>query len=145
MGRLPQWSMGRRSKSWYVKYTSLLDPDCGSQSPLTQLRLAAYDSINIYSLHPQLAPSSALPLWRYPTSSSDISSIFRKYLTGELPANPWSEEALSPETDVIKAQLLALNEKGWWTVASQPLLTRARVAMRYLGGDHVPEDGFGRR
>lgn len=41
-------------------------------------------------------------------------------MTGSLPSSPWSEEGLSPETEIIRDQLLALNEKGWWTVASQP-------------------------
>jgi len=80
----------------------------------------AYNSANNYALHPNLSPSLALSLWSTPTTHSDITSIFRRYLQGTLSANPWSEDAPSPETEIIKSQLMSLNDKGWWTMASQP-------------------------
>ena len=39
---------------------------------------------------------------------------------------PWSEQTLSEETNTIAHQLLALNAKGWWTVASQPAVNGVR-------------------
>jgi len=56
----------------------------------------------------------------YPQSIEDITSIFLKHIEGQLPAIPWSEEGLNEETNSIKNELVLLNKKGWWTVASQP-------------------------
>lgn len=69
-----------------------------------------------------MSPVSAVKLWGHPTSRDDITALFISHLNGELLAIPWSEEGLSEETNTIKSQLLALNQKGWWTVASQPAI-----------------------
>jgi methylenetetrahydrofolate reductase (NADPH) len=70
------------------------------------------------SLHVSI--TEALKLWGYPVTVDDISKIFQKHVAGELTAIPWSEEDVNDETSTIKDQLLKLNSKGWWSVASQP-------------------------
>lgn len=86
----------------------------------------AYAPTNNYTLHPNLSRTPALKLWSTPTSVANITSLFRRYLLGTLSAIPWSDEdseeesGLRPETAMIKDELLKLNDKGWWTVASQP-------------------------
>jgi methylenetetrahydrofolate reductase (NADPH) len=79
-------------------------------------------------------------MWGHPVTSDDISNIFRRHISGELTQVPWSEEGLSQETGTITSELLSLNKKGWWTVASQP-------AVNGIKSDHAifgwgPRNGF---
>ena len=69
-----------------------------------------------------VSPSQALALWGMPTSVSQITHIFTAHLSGYAPNQlPWSESStLSPETALIRPQLLHLNARNWWTIASQP-------------------------
>jgi methylenetetrahydrofolate reductase (NADPH) len=53
---------------------------------------------------------------------------------------PWSEEELLPESSTIKAHLLNLNTKGWWTVASQPAVNSLPSNDRTFGWG--PTNGF---
>ncbi|KAF2702860.1 methylenetetrahydrofolate reduct [Pleomassaria siparia CBS 279.74] len=83
-------------------------------------RSPAFGEIDGYGPTLHVSTPQALKLWGHPVSKDDISHIFRKHIEGELEAIPWSEQGLSPETSTIAEELLALNAKGWWTVASQP-------------------------
>lgn len=67
-------------------------------------------------------PPLALALWGTPTTVSQITSLFTAHLSGHAPAQlPWSESGtLSPETVLVLPQLLYLNARNWWTIASQP-------------------------
>lgn len=67
-------------------------------------------------------PSLALALWGTPTTVSQITNLFTTHLSGHTPAQlPWSESnTLSPETVLVLPQLLHLNARNWWTIASQP-------------------------
>ena len=83
-------------------------------------RSPAYGEIDGYGTSLHMTVNQALKLWGRPSTPEDISLIFTRYLNRELPAIPWSEEEVNPETATIKEQLVRLNAKGWWTVASQP-------------------------
>lgn len=83
-------------------------------------RSPAFGEIDGYGPTLHVSTSQALKLWGHPVDKDDISSIFRRHIQGELEAIPWSEQGLSPETSTISKELLAMNAKGWWTVASQP-------------------------
>ncbi len=83
-------------------------------------RSPAYGEIDGYGVSLHMSVTQALRLWGTPTTKDDVSNLFIRHLKGELRAIPWSEEEFNPETDTIRDQLLALNTKGWWTVASQP-------------------------
>ncbi len=101
----------------------------------------AYGSANAYTSTLPIPTPEAISLWSYPRSTADITSIFQCYLSGALPAIPWSEEGgLSAETRTIKDQLLKLNEKGWWTVASQPAVNGLDSADETFGWG--PRMGF---
>ncbi len=99
--------------------------------------------IHATALHHHSQPAEALQTWGAPGSVDDISSIFVRYLTGELEVIPWCDGPLMQETDAIRDSLLRLNAspkgtavpagsvaadasqtsitgKGWWTVGSQP-------------------------
>jgi methylenetetrahydrofolate reductase (NADPH) len=83
-------------------------------------RSPAFGEIDGYGPTLHVSTTQALKLWGHPVNKDDISSIFRRHIQGELEAIPWSEQGLSDETSAISKELLALNAKGWWTVASQP-------------------------
>lgn len=66
--------------------------------------------------------------------------MFVRYVKGELEAIPWSEEELNDESTVIREELLKLNRKGWWTVASQPAVNGIRSDDKLFGWG--PKNGF---
>jgi len=77
------------------------------------------------SLH--LIPSTALhnkqeriDIWGTPKSLSDISDTFCKYLNGEIPCLPWNDDKLALESSAIKDWLLFINQRGFFTINSQP-------------------------
>lgn len=83
-------------------------------------RSPAYGEIDGYGVSLHMSVTQAVRLWGHPKTSEDINDIFVKHIQGQLTAIPWSEEELMPESSTIKARLIDLNSKGWWTVASQP-------------------------
>ncbi|KAF2448447.1 methylenetetrahydrofolate reductase 2 [Karstenula rhodostoma CBS 690.94] len=83
-------------------------------------RSPAFGEIDGYGPTLHVSTPQALKLWGYPVDKDDISKLFRRHIEGDLEGIPWSEQGLSPETSTIAKELLALNAKGWWTVASQP-------------------------
>ncbi|KAK9451167.1 methylenetetrahydrofolate reductase-domain-containing protein [Limtongia smithiae] len=90
-------------------------------------RSPAYGEIDGYGVTLHATPDKALKLWGSPETSSDISDLFVKYLTGELPVLPWAEEeGLSAETKLIEDDLIKLNKLGLWTVASQPAINSVK-------------------
>nr|OQO18535.1 hypothetical protein B0A51_13767 [Rachicladosporium sp. CCFEE 5018] len=103
-------------------------------------RSPAYGEIDGYGVSLHVSIAEATRLWGHPSSTADLSEIFRRHLEGEVDAVPWSEEGLSPETLTIKSQLLALVQKGWWTVASQPAVNGVRSTDPIFGWG--PRNGF---
>lgn len=53
-------------------------------------------------------------------SLDDVSVVFAKYIRGEIPQLPWCDMPLHLETSSIQEQLLAMIEKGYFTINSQP-------------------------
>lgn len=58
--------------------------------------------------------------WGTPETTKDISKVFINYLLNKIHVLPWDSAELSPETALIQEQLFDLNERGWFTLASQP-------------------------
>ncbi|KAK9769072.1 putative Methylenetetrahydrofolate reductase 2 [Seiridium cardinale] len=103
-------------------------------------RSPAYGEIDGYGPTLHVTNAQALSLWGEPKKREDISELFVKHLRGELSAIPWSEEDLNAETSTIVPQLLQLNSKGWWTVASQPAVNGLRSSDPTFGWG--PQQGF---
>jgi methylenetetrahydrofolate reductase (NADPH) len=103
-------------------------------------RSPAFGEIDGYGPTLHVSTAQALKLWGYPVDTKDISNLFRRHIEGELEALPWSEQGLSPETSTIAKQLLALNAKGWWTVASQPSVNGVRSTHPVFGWG--PKNGY---
>ena len=87
-----------------------------------------------------MSVTSAIKLWGYPSTIADITSLFVEHLLGRISAIPWSEQGLNEETSTIREQLLKLNRKGWWTVASQPAVNGVRSDDKVFGWG--PRGGF---
>ncbi|PQE28080.1 methylenetetrahydrofolate reductase protein [Rutstroemia sp. NJR-2017a WRK4] len=103
-------------------------------------RSPAYGEIDGYGVSLHMSINQAIKLWGHPASTSDITNLFLRHIEGQLTAIPWSEEGLNEETNSIKKQLLGLNKKGWWTVASQPAVNGVRSSDPIFGWG--PKNGF---
>jgi methylenetetrahydrofolate reductase (NADPH) len=103
-------------------------------------RSPAYGEIDGYGVSLHMSVNQAIKLWGYPTSVSDITQLFIRHIEGGLSALPWSEQGLNEETDKIRNQLLAINRRGWWTVASQPAVNGVRSSDSIFGWG--PQNGF---
>ncbi|KAI5812548.1 methylenetetrahydrofolate reductase-domain-containing protein [Pyronema omphalodes] len=103
-------------------------------------RSPAFGDIDGYGPSLHMSHSQAIGLWGYPVTPEDVSDLFIRYITGKLEAIPWSEQGLNDESRVIEEQLVGLNKKGWWTVASQPAVNCAKSDDPIFGWG--PEGGF---
>ncbi|KAK0719923.1 methylenetetrahydrofolate reductase-domain-containing protein [Lasiosphaeris hirsuta] len=103
-------------------------------------RSPAYGQIDGYGVSLHVSVAQALRLWGSPKTTSDVSDIFIRHLRGELSAIPWSEEGFNDETDTIRESLVALNSKGWWSLASQPAVNGLRSNDATFGWG--PRNGF---
>lgn len=103
-------------------------------------RSPAYGEIDGYGVSLHMSVTQAKALWGEPKTPQEISNLFIGHLKGELRAIPWSEEEFNAETARIKDQLLAVNSRGWWTVASQPAVNGLRSNDPIFGWG--PANGF---
>ncbi|KAF3065107.1 Methylenetetrahydrofolate reductase 2 [Daldinia childiae] len=103
-------------------------------------RSPAYGEIDGYGPSLHVSHAQAVSLWGYPTKREDINDIMVRHLKKELSAIPWSEEEFNEETGMITQQLIQLNRKGWWTVASQPAVNGLRSSDPVFGWG--PQQGF---
>lgn len=102
--------------------------------------MIAYGEIDGYGVSLHVSVANAIRLWDHPTTEDDITDLFVKHISGELEAIPWSEEGLNDESKAIQPELLRLNRKRWWTVASQPAVNGVRSNDRLFGWG--PKNGF---
>jgi methylenetetrahydrofolate reductase (NADPH) len=109
-------------------------------------RSPAYGEIDGYGPSLKIANKRAYELWGYPVDINDISKVFVGYLEGKIDALPWSELGLSPETAIIQEELIQLNEKGYFSLASQPACDSARSDDKIFGwgpkGGYVYQKAF---
>lgn len=103
-------------------------------------RSPAYGEIDGYGPSLKVTSNKAYELWGYPETMKDISKIFINYLLKKLDCLPWSELSLSPETALIQEELISLNEKNYFTVASQPAVNCASSKDKIVGWG--PSNGF---
>lgn len=103
-------------------------------------RSPAYGEIDGYGVSLHMSITQAVKLWGHPKTRQDINDLFIKHIQGQLPAIPWSEEELLAESSTIQPNLLRLNAKGWWTVASQPAVNGLRSSDSTFGWG--PSNGF---
>ncbi|KAI8982412.1 methylenetetrahydrofolate reductase-domain-containing protein [Mycotypha africana] len=73
-----------------------------------------------YSASKALPTSRAPSKWGQPKTEEDITQLFVKYIKGEIDSLPWCEEKLHTESEAICQRLCDINQRGYWTVSSQP-------------------------
>ncbi|KAF8941251.1 methylenetetrahydrofolate reductase-domain-containing protein [Dissophora ornata] len=83
-------------------------------------RSPAFGDLDGYGASLKVDPRKALEIWKRPKSTDDISELFVEFIQGKIPLLPWSEGSPLPETEAIQSRLVACNERGLWTVGSQP-------------------------
>ena len=103
-------------------------------------RSPAFGEVDGYGPSLRVPAATARRLWGTPQSVADIGAVFRRHIAGEIAAMPWSEEGVTPETGAIAQELLAMNKRGWWTIASQPAVDGARSTDEVFGWG--PRGGF---
>ncbi|CAO3644302.1 unnamed protein product [Mucor hiemalis] len=80
---------------------------------------------NTFSAGQILPTSQAILKWGQPETEQDVNALFVKYIQGELNSLPWCEERLQTESEVICQRLTDINQRGYWTVSSQPAVNGA--------------------
>lgn len=84
-------------------------------------RSPAYGEIDGYGTSLHVSIAYARQLWGCPSTRQEIGKLFVRHVQGDLESLPWSEGGVNAETGVIRKELVALiDQRGWWTVASQP-------------------------
>jgi len=112
-------------------------------------RSPAFGEIDGYGPSLHVSAPVARTLWGFPSSQVDISSIFRRHVSGQLHMVPWSEGGaaeesggLNLETATIRTELLQIIDvRNWWTLASQPAVNGVRNDDPVFGWG-PPGDGF---
>ncbi|GAA5803625.1 methylenetetrahydrofolate reductase-domain-containing protein [Helicostylum pulchrum] len=87
-------------------------------------RSPAYGEVT-HSAGQILSTSQASLKWGQPELEKDIQNLFIKYIRGEINSLPWCDESLGTETGAIYQRLCEINERGYWTVSSQPAVNGA--------------------
>ncbi|BFZ54594.1 methylenetetrahydrofolate reductase 1 [Savitreella phatthalungensis] len=103
-------------------------------------RSPAYGEIDGWGVTLNMAPAKARQAWGTPERAEDVTRIFVDHISGHIAGTPWSGGALSPETGVIRDQLLALNRRGLWTIGSQPAVNCAESVDPIFGWG--PPNGY---
>ncbi|CEJ60383.1 Putative Methylenetetrahydrofolate reductase [Penicillium brasilianum] len=103
-------------------------------------RSPAFGEIDGYGPSLHVTSAVARRIWGHPVEPSDISTLFRRHVSGELYMVPWSEggaeegTGLNAETELIRPELLKLIDgRGWWTLASQPAVNGVRSDHHIFG------------
>jgi methylenetetrahydrofolate reductase (NADPH) len=103
-------------------------------------RSPAFGEIDGYGPSLHVTSAVARRIWGHPVEPSDISTLFRRHVSGELYMVPWSEggaeegAGLNAETELIRPELLKLIDgRGWWTLASQPAVNGVRSDHHIFG------------
>ncbi|KAK6204284.1 methylenetetrahydrofolate reductase-domain-containing protein [Scheffersomyces amazonensis] len=71
--------------------------------------------------------------WGTPETTTELSKVFVDYLSGRIDVIPWADNSLSPETALIQEELFELNNKGWFSSASQPAVNGCKSSDNIFG------------
>lgn len=83
-------------------------------------RSPAFGDLDGYGASLKVDPRLALDMWKRPKTKEDISQLFVEFIQGKISVLPWSEGSPLPETEAIRSRLVSCNDRGFWTVGSQP-------------------------
>ncbi|KAA8650636.1 hypothetical protein EYZ11_002825 [Aspergillus tanneri] len=106
----------------------------------TDSRSPAFGELDSYGIGLKGTNEQNVQLWGEPKSIRDLTHIFVRYLEGKLDRLPWSDTPLSSEANVIKDNLIELNNRGFLTINSQPAVNGAKSSHPVYGWG--PKNGF---
>lgn len=94
----------------------------------------AYGEIDGYGPSLKISlPEEAMHKWGTPELTLDITKVFTSYLSGIISHLPWVDQPLLAETAMIQEELLELNCRGWFSLASQPAVNGCRSLDKIFG------------
>ncbi|KEF59224.1 methylenetetrahydrofolate reductase (NADPH) [Exophiala aquamarina CBS 119918] len=88
-------------------------------------RSPAFGELDAYDIGLKGTNEINIKLWGKPRSLREVTTLFTRFIEGDLDRLPWSEGGISSEADSIKANLLHLNKNGFLTINSQPAVDGA--------------------
>lgn len=103
-------------------------------------RSPAYGELDSYGIGLKGTNEHNRQTWGSPCTLRDVTTLFSRYIRGEVPSLPWSDSPISNESDVLKASLLDLNSRGFLTVISQPAVDGVRSTHPVYGWG--PKNGY---
>ncbi|KAL1959730.1 hypothetical protein VTO42DRAFT_1316 [Malbranchea cinnamomea] len=106
----------------------------------TDSRSPAFGELDVYGIGLKGTNEQNIKLWGEPKSIKDLSNIFIRFLEGKLERLPWSDSPITEETDVIKADLIDLNSRGFLTINSQPAVNGVHSSHPVYGWG--PKNGY---
>ncbi|OJJ82359.1 methylenetetrahydrofolate reductase (NAD(P)H) MET13 [Aspergillus glaucus CBS 516.65] len=106
----------------------------------TDSRSPAFGELDAYGVGLKGTNEQNIKLWGEPKSVQDITTIFIRYLKGQLSRLPWSDTAISGEANAIMENLINLNSRGFLTINSQPAVNGAKSSHPVHGWG--PKNGY---
>ncbi|KAI9678326.1 MAG: hypothetical protein M1817_006272 [Caeruleum heppii] len=103
-------------------------------------RSPAFGELDAYGIGLKGSNDQNIKTWGEPKSIRDIAGTFVRYLKGELEILPWSESSIAGEADVIKSDLIDLNQRGLLTINSQPAVDGVKSSHPVYGWG--PHNGY---
>lgn len=88
----------------------------------------------------RLSPKRTVDLWGMPASLVEFSRIIVGYLQGDLLSLPWSDGPIGADTAIITSDLVDLNQRGLFTMNSQPALSTVASSDKIYGWG--PKNGY---
>ncbi|TVY65533.1 Methylenetetrahydrofolate reductase [Lachnellula suecica] len=103
-------------------------------------RSPAFGELDAYGIGLRGSNEQNRKLWGQPTTIRDVADIFVKYLEKGVESLPWSEAPIGGESDIIKADLIYLNKRGFLTINSQPAVDGVKSSNPIYGWG--PTNGY---
>lgn len=103
-------------------------------------RSPAFGELDAYGVGLKGTNEQNIKLWGRPVCIKDIADVFVRYMNGKLSSLPWSEAPISKEADTIHDDLADLNQRGFFTINSQPAVDGAKSSHPVYGWG--PRNGY---
>jgi len=103
-------------------------------------RSPAFGELDAYGVGLKGTNEQNIKLWGRPICIKDIADVFVRYMNGKLDSLPWSEAPISKEADTIHDDLADLNQRGFFTINSQPAVDGAKSSHPVYGWG--PRNGY---
>lgn len=103
-------------------------------------RSPAFGELDTYGIRLPGTSEQNRKKWGEPKSIRDVANLFVSYLENRLENLPWSESPLTAEGEVIREELVALNQRGLITINSQPAVNGVKSSHPIHGWG--PSNGY---